>query len=134
MGGASSPSSRSERKTSNLWCPSAIPAWGCPCRRKRSSMRSLLRSFMGPVWDCPSAAPSLNRIAAACGLPTTLRAAQVFTSFYPPKSRHMNDGSTAHLDCRHNPLVLVREEMAVVHEPANDDRIGERDDDLHLAV
>src|SRR5882724_1779677 len=91
MGRASSPSSRSERKTSNLWCPSAIPAWGCPCRRKRSSMRFLLRSFMGPVWDCPSAAPSLNRIAAACGLPTTLRAAQVFTSFYPPKLRHMND-------------------------------------------
>ena len=88
---ANSPSSLGERKTSNLWCPSAIPAWGCPCRRTRSSMRSLPRSFMGPVWDCPSAAPSLNRIAAACGLPTTLPAAQVFTSFYPPKSRHMND-------------------------------------------
>src|SRR3981081_153673 len=54
-------------------------------------MRSLPRSLMGPVWGCPSAAPSLNRIAAACGLPTTLRTAQVFTSFYPPKSRHMND-------------------------------------------
>ena len=40
---------------------------------------------MVPVWDCPSAAPSLNRIAAACGLPTTLRAAQVFMSFYPAK-------------------------------------------------
>src|SRR6266851_9285122 len=92
MGRANSPSSRSELKTSNLWCPSAIPAWGCPrSRQTRSSMRSLPRSFMGPVWDCPSAAPSLNRIAAACGLPTTLRAAQVFTSFYPPKSRQMND-------------------------------------------
>jgi C4-dicarboxylate-specific signal transduction histidine kinase len=34
-------------------------------------------------------------IAAACGLPTTLRAAQVFTSFYPPKSRHMNDAPVA---------------------------------------
>src|ERR1700681_3924233 len=67
--------------TSNSWCPSAIPAWGCPCsRRTRSSTRSLPRSFTGPAWDCPSAAPSLNRIAAACGLPTTLRAAQVFTS------------------------------------------------------
>src|ERR1700730_13316718 len=92
MGRASSPSSRGERKTSNLWCPSAILAQGCPrSRRTRSSMRSLPRRFMGPVWDCPSAAPSLNRIAAACGLPTTLHAAQVFTSFYPPKSRSMND-------------------------------------------
>src|SRR5713101_9651455 len=135
MGRANSPSSRSERKTSSLWCPSAIPAGGCPrSRRTRSLMRSLPRSCMGPAWDCPSAAPSLNRIAVACGLPTTLRAAQVFTSFYPPQSRHMNDGSTAHLDCRHHPLVLVREEMAVVHEPADDDRIGERNDDLHLAV
>src|SRR5260221_2182561 len=47
------------------------------------------------VWDCPSAAPSSNRIAAACGLPTTLRAAQVFTSFCPPKSRHKNDAPVA---------------------------------------
>ena len=58
-------------------------------------MRSLLQSLMGPVWDCPSAAPSLNRIAAACGLLTTLRAAQVFTSVYPPKSRHMTDAPVA---------------------------------------
>jgi NO-binding membrane sensor protein with MHYT domain len=46
---------------------------------------------MGRVWGCPSAAPSLNRIAAACGLPTTLRAAQVFTSSCLPKSRHATD-------------------------------------------
>src|SRR5882724_4503323 len=92
MGRANSPSSRSERTTSNLWCPSAIPAWGCPrSRRTRSSMRSLPRSFMGPAWDCPSAAPSWNRIAAACGLSTTLCGARVFTSFYPSKSRHMSD-------------------------------------------
>src|SRR5260370_41221279 len=56
-------------------------------------MPSLPRSRMAPVWVCPSAAPSLNSITAACGLPTTLRAAQVFTSLYPPKSRHMNDAS-----------------------------------------
>ena len=95
MGRASSPSSRGERKTSNLWCPSAIPAWGCPYRPTISSMRSLPRNFMEPVWDCPSAAPSLNHTAAACGLPTTLRAAQVFTSFYLPKSRHMTDAPVA---------------------------------------
>ena len=64
-------------------------------RRTRSSMRSLPRRFTGPVWDCPSAAPSLNRMTAACGPPTTLRAAQVFTSFYPPKSKHMNDAHRA---------------------------------------
>jgi hypothetical protein len=46
---------------------------------------------MAPVWVCPSAAPSLNRIAAGCGLLTTLRGAQVFTSSYPPASTHMID-------------------------------------------
>src|SRR2546430_6087647 len=33
-----------------------------------------------------------------------------------------------HLDRRHHPLVFVRQEMAVVHEPAHDARIGEGDD------
>ncbi len=56
----------------------------------RSLVPSLRRSLMAPAWDCPSAAPSLNHIAAASGLPTTLRAAQVFTSFSPPKSRRIN--------------------------------------------
>src|SRR5712671_3437879 len=110
MGRASSPSSRSERIT-NLWCPSAIPAWGCPrSRRTRSSMRSLPRSLMGPVWDCPSAAPSLNRIAADYGLSTTLRAAQVFTSFYPTKLSHMNDAVTG------NPTMFVIDDDAMPTE------------------
>src|SRR5437867_10407410 len=39
-----------------------------------------------------------------------------------------------HLDRRHHPLVLVRQQVAVVHEPADDVRIGERDDHLHFAV
>src|SRR6266481_1947331 len=58
-------------------------------------MRSIPRSFMGPVWDYPSAAPLSNRIAAACGLPTTLRAAQVFTSSCLPKLRQVNDATDA---------------------------------------
>src|SRR5882762_10424065 len=91
MGRASSPSSRSERKTNNFWCPSAIPAWDCPRnRRTRSSMRSSPLNVTARAWDCASAAPSSNRIAAACGQPTTLRAAQAFTSHCPPKSRSMN--------------------------------------------
>src|SRR6267143_478564 len=90
MDRANSRSSRSQRKTSNSWCLSAITVWACPrSRRTRSSARSLPRNFMGPAWGCPSAAPSLNRIAADYGLPTTLRGAQVFTSFSPPESRHM---------------------------------------------
>ena len=48
-------------------------------------------SMMGPAWDYPSAAPSSNHITAACGPPTTLRAAQVFTSFCPSKARHINE-------------------------------------------
>src|SRR6202048_1037067 len=50
-------------------------------------MRFLPRRLTGPVWDCPSAVPSLHRMTAACGPPTTLRAAQVFTSFCPPESK-----------------------------------------------
>ena len=38
-----------------------------------------------PAWDFGSAAPSLNRMAAACGLPTTLRAAQSFYFTLPTK-------------------------------------------------
>ena len=45
----------------------------------------------GPAWDFASAARLSNRMVAACGLPTTLRAAQVFVSPYPPKPRQMND-------------------------------------------
>ena len=67
-----------------LWCPSAIPAWGFPrSRRTRSSMRSLPPNLTAPAWDFRSAARSLNRMAAACGLPTTLRAAPTFISRYP---------------------------------------------------
>jgi C4-dicarboxylate-specific signal transduction histidine kinase len=45
-------------ETSNLWCVSAIPAWGCPrSRQTRSSTPSLPRSLMGSAWDWPSAAP-----------------------------------------------------------------------------
>src|SRR6267143_6162406 len=50
-------------------------------------MRSLLRSFRGPVWVCPSAARSWNRMAAGCGPAPTLRAAQFFVSLYPPRPR-----------------------------------------------
>src|SRR5260370_23186685 len=91
MGRASSPSSRSERNATKLWSASAIPERGCRrSRRTRSLVPYLRRSLMAPAWDCPSAAPSLNHIAVASGLPTTLCAAQVFTSFYRPKSRHMS--------------------------------------------
>src|SRR6267143_110474 len=90
MGRASSPSSRSERKTSNFRYASAIPARGYPRSRQiRSLMPSLRPNSTAPEWGFASADPSLSRMAAACGLPTTLRAAQVFTLLYPPKSTHM---------------------------------------------
>jgi len=40
---------------------------------------------------------------------------------------------SVYLNRRHHALVLVREDVAVVDEPADDRRIRERDDDLHLA-
>src|ERR1700704_3566252 len=92
MGRVSSLSRRSERTPSVCWCRSAIPASACPLgRQTRSSMRSLRRSLRAPGWACPSAAPSWNRMAAACGPATTRRAAPVFISLFPPQSRHMND-------------------------------------------
>ena len=88
--GASSPSSRSGRKMGTCWSQSTIPAWDCPqSRLSRSSIRSLRPTSMGPAWAYLSAAPLLNRMAPACGLPTTLRRAPVFISRYPPKSRRI---------------------------------------------
>ena len=68
------------------------PGWVCPCSGPtRSSRRSLPRSLKGPAWACPSATPSLNRMAGACGLPTTLRAAQVFIhSAHQSRGKGMN--------------------------------------------
>src|ERR1700678_2662423 len=51
-------------------------------------MRSLPPRLMARAWDCGSAAPSLNRTGAACGLPTTLRAEQDFVSHYVLTTRH----------------------------------------------
>src|ERR1700736_3691764 len=53
---------------------------------------------MERVWDCPSAAPSSNRTTAACGPLTTLRAARVFTSFCPLRSRHETETAMADRD------------------------------------
>src|SRR5271157_4073797 len=92
MGCGNSRSSRNERTTSNFWYPSAIPAWGCPQgRRTRYSMRSSPPNLTAPAWGCGSAAPSLNRTAVACGLPTPLPAARVFISLCPIESRQRND-------------------------------------------
>src|SRR2546430_2761556 len=58
-------------------------------------MLALPPSCMVPLWDCPSAAPSLNRMASASGLPTILRVAQVFVSPYPPKLRQNDEAPRA---------------------------------------
>src|ERR1700686_1324019 len=81
-------SSRSGGKTSTLWYPSAIPAWGCPrSRRTRSSMRSSPPNLMAPAWDFGSAARSLNHMAAACGPRATPGGAQRFSSHCLPQLR-----------------------------------------------
>jgi hypothetical protein len=45
-------------------------------------MRSSPPNLTAPEWGCVSAALSLNRMAVACGLRTTLREARVFASPY----------------------------------------------------
>src|SRR3989442_7387955 len=52
----------------------------------------------GPEWDCPSAGPSSNRMAAACGPPTP-DGAQPFSSAYPAKSLRMRPHSQATSVC-----------------------------------
>ncbi len=87
-------------ENNNFWCRSAIPAWDCPDTRQiRSLMPSLPPRLTAPAWDFASAAQSSNRMAAACGLPTTLRAAQVFVSPYPPKPRQLNDAQSRSRRC-----------------------------------
>src|SRR5260370_38133273 len=54
-------------------------------------MRFLRRRRTGREWGFASAGQSLNRMAVACGLPTTLRAAQVFISLYLRKTRQRNE-------------------------------------------
>src|SRR6267143_6140372 len=119
MGRGNSPSSRSERKTSICRCPSATLAWGCPrSRQTRSSMRSLPPSFTGPAWDFGSVEPLLNRMAAACGLTATLRAAQVFTSLYQPKSRHMNVKKAASM-AKTAPTTIPTEPIGSIPRPVD---------------
>ena len=100
-----------------LW-RSAIPAWGFHrSRRTRSLMRSLSPRLTARAWDCGLAAPLLNRTAAACGLPTTLRAAQLFNSPCPPRSRrthnlpsccHLLANLCSHMAIAHRQHALVR--------------------------
>jgi hypothetical protein len=72
----------SERKTSNSWSPSATPVRVYPLREARSSLRLLPSSLTAQAWNIASAALSLNRMAAACGLPLTLCAAPTSISRY----------------------------------------------------
>src|SRR5882672_7040554 len=56
-------------------------------------MPSLPPNLTARAWDFASAVPSLKRMAAACGLPTTRRAAQAFTWHFPSKSSRLNEPS-----------------------------------------
>ena len=48
-------------------------------------------NLTAPAWDCGSAAPSLNRMVGACGLPPTLPVAHALLSLSPPKWTAAND-------------------------------------------
>src|SRR6202045_733668 len=97
MGRVSLPSARSRRRMTNSWCRLVIREWGSPGSRPiKSSIPSLLRNLTAPGWGFASADPSWNHMAAVCGLPTTLRVAQVFISPFPPNSRHMNNPCMVH--------------------------------------
>jgi phosphoglycerate-specific signal transduction histidine kinase len=61
----------------------------------------------GLAWAFRSAALSLNRMEAACGLPTTLRVAQAFTSRYPPNSRPTNEARRAVLEPTYQRIIAA---------------------------
>src|SRR6266480_7255704 len=79
-------------------------------------MHSSPRKFRGPAWDCPSAVPSLNLMVAGCGLPTTLRGAQVFALLYLPKSRHTKTPAA-------DPTVLVIDDDGVVRSRSAEGKV-----------
>ena len=82
---------------------SATRAWDCTgTRQTRSLTPSLAPRITAPAWDFASAAQLSNRMVAACGLLTTLRAAQVFVSPYPPKPWQMNDTRKSLPQCSRN--------------------------------
>src|ERR1700678_4474200 len=70
------------------------------------------------AWDCGSAVPSLNRMGAACGLLTTLRAAQDFVSHY------LSTGRKASQLCRQMVLNLP---TALTPTSQSFESIGQRD-------
>src|ERR1700676_579686 len=84
-------------------------------------MRSLPPSLTAPAWDFASAAPSSNRMVAACGLSTSPRAAQAFVLPYPPGARHLND-------TRRPPAVFVIHELPPCVRPS---RGARRSDELN---
>jgi hypothetical protein len=73
----------------------------------RSLTPSLPPRLTAPAWDFASAARLSNRMVAACGLPTTLRVAQVFVSPCPPKPRQMNDTRSRSRSDRHSRLDAI---------------------------
>src|SRR5450755_3542667 len=95
-------SGRNVGKTIKSWFPSVIPAWDC--RRSRWTgylMRSLPPNLTVLAWGYPSAVLLLNRMAAGCGLLTTLRAAHAFVLLCPPKLRQMNEAHRHSHSVRH---------------------------------
>src|SRR5205807_9158614 len=60
---------------------------------------SLPPNLRGPEWDRPSAGPSSNRMAAACGPAPTPDGAQPFSSAYPAKSLCMRPHNQATSVC-----------------------------------
>src|SRR5580704_1156488 len=92
MGRVSLSFTHSEERTRNLWCRSAIRAWGClHSRQIRFLMPSLPPNLTAPAWDFASADRLWNHMVAACGPTITPRAVQVFTSPSPPTLRPTND-------------------------------------------
>src|SRR3954465_2738463 len=106
MGPANLSSIRSGQSESKSWYRLATPAWVClRGRPTRSLMHSLPQSPTAPAWDFASADPSLNRMVAACGPPTTLRAVQAFTLPCLSKPKPTNDAFSAVLQPSYQSII-----------------------------
>jgi phosphoglycerate-specific signal transduction histidine kinase len=88
MGGGGELTVKSEVGDGQLLISVSDTTVGLPAEQAEQIFKAFFTTKpKAPEWGFASASQSLSRMAAACGLPTILRAAQLFSSPCPSRSR-----------------------------------------------